>query len=78
MKVIVKVYDESKYNLESKKVAEVQYDKVSKFEVVAMSDETIYSMGFDEVDEYGEYLIITFESGETSTFRNSHVDLFRA
>ena len=34
-------------------------------------------MGFDTVDEFEEYLILTFENGETSTFRNSHVDLFR-
>ena len=28
-------------------------------------------------DAYNEYLVITLENGETSTFCNSHVDLFR-
>lgn len=78
MKVIAKVYNMSKYSPESQKVAEAQYNNVSKIEVIEMTDEQVYSMGYDEVDEYGEYLIITHEDGETSTFRNSHVDIFRA
>lgn len=41
-----------------------------------MSNEEILDKGFDEVDEKGEYLILTFENGETSTFRNSLVDMF--
>ena len=28
-------------------------------------------------DEYNEYLILTLENGEKSTFCNSHVDMFR-
>lgn len=78
MKVIAKVYNMSKYNPESKKVTEIQYNDVSKIEVIEMTDRRAQYLGFDEVDECGEYLIITHESGETSTFRNSNVDLFRA
>ena len=37
----------------------------------------IAAMGFDTVDEFEEYLILTLKSGETSTFCNSHVDLFK-
>ena len=77
MKVKVKVYDMSKYNPNSKKVAEVEYNP-AKIEVVEIPDEQIYAMGFDEADEFGEYLIMTHEDGETSTFRNSHIDVFRA
>ena len=75
MKVKVKVYNMSKYNPNSEKIAEVEYNPV-KIEVVGIPDEQIYAMGFDEIDEYGEYLIMTHGDGETSTFRNSHVDVF--
>lgn len=77
MKVKIKVYNATKYNPDSVKVAEIEYD-IEKFEVVELPDEQVYAMGFDEVDEYKEYLILTHKNGETSTFRNSNVDLFRA
>ena len=77
MNVKVKVYDQSKYNAESKQVAEVEYRNIKAFEVKVIEDEEIFNMGFDEVDEDKEYLILTTEDGETSTFRNSLVDLFR-
>jgi hypothetical protein len=76
MKVKVKVYDGVKYWDGTEKVAEVEYD-IKDYEVKQISDEEIAAMGFDTVDEFEEYLILTFENGETSTFRNSHVDLFR-
>ena len=79
MKVKVIVYNMSKYNPNSEKIAEVEYEPI-KIEVVKIPDEQIYAMGFEEVDEYGEYLIMTHGDGdgdcETSTFRNSHVDVF--
>ena len=76
MKVKVKVYDGVKYWDGTEKVAEVEYD-IKDYEVKQISDEEIAAMGFDTVDEFEEYLILTFENGETSTFRNYHVDLFR-
>lgn len=76
MKVKVKVYDGVKYWDGTEKVAEVEYD-IKDYEVKQISSEEIAAMGFDTVDEFGEYLILTFENGETSTFCNSHVDLFR-
>ena len=79
MKVKVNVYDRCKYYHNSKKIAEVEYSPI-KIEVVKIPDEQIYAMGFEAVDEYGEYLIMTHGDGdgdcETSTFRNSHVDVF--
>ena len=75
MKVKVKVYNMSKYNSNSEEIAEIEYNLV-KIEVVKIPDEQIYAMGFDEIDEYGGYLIMTHGDGETSTFRNSHVDVF--
>lgn len=76
MKVNVKVYDGVKYWDGTEKVAEVEYD-IKDYDVKQISDEEIAAMGFDSVDEFAEYLILTFENGETSTFCNSHVDLFR-
>lgn len=76
MKVKVKVYDGVKYWDGAEKVAEVEYD-IKDYEIRQISDEEIAAMGFDTVDEFEEYLILTFENGETSTFCNSHVDLFK-
>lgn len=77
MNVKVKVYNESKYNKESKKVAEVEYLNIKGYEVRKIEDNEIFEMGFDETDDFQEYLIITLENGETATFRNSLVDMFR-
>ena len=76
MKVKLKVYDGVKYWDGTQKVAEVNYD-IQGYEVKQIPDEDIAAMGFDTVDEFEEYLILTLKSGETSTFCNSHVDLFK-
>lgn len=80
MKVKVKVYDEVKYSPLSEKIAEIEYDKVKGFDVVsdpATVEEIESRTDGSGIDENHEYLILYFENGETSTFRNSHVDLFR-
>lgn len=77
MKIKVKVYDISKYEASSKKVAEVTYENVKSAKVAEISDEEIYAMGFDEVDPNGEYFILEHEDGETSTFMNSMIDAFK-
>ena len=66
MKVKVKVYDGVKYWDGTQKVAEVNYD-IQGYEVKQIPDEEIAAMGFDTVDEFEEYLILTLKSGETST-----------
>lgn len=76
MKILVKVYDGSKYDATSEKVAETRYNDVVSLDVKSISDDEILKV-FDDVDEYGEYAILTFADGTTSTFRNSHVDIFR-
>lgn len=75
MKVTVKVYNGIKYEENSEKIAEINYN-VKGFEVKEIPADEILKE-FDETDEYNEYLILTMEDGETATFRNSHVDLFR-
>lgn len=79
MKVKVKVYDKVKYSPLSEKVAEAEYDRVKGFDVVSdpsKIEEIENCIDADGIDENHEYLVLYFESGETSTFRNSHVDLF--
>ena len=79
MNVKVKVYNEVKYNANSEKVAEVEYNNIRGYEVVTGERATEIGLETDgsSRDDYSEYLIITLENGETSTFRNSYVDLFR-
>ena len=79
LNVKVKVYSGVKYDLSNEKVAEVEYKNIEGFEVVTGERATeIGSMTDEESkDEYNEYLVITFKDGQTATFCNSHVDLFR-
>lgn len=76
MNAKIEVYDICKYNPESKVVAEVEYTDIVKYEVKIIPDEKILE-DYDMVDDYREYLILTFANGETSTYRNSYVDMFR-
>lgn len=78
MKVKVKVYDGVKYNADTKKVAEVEYE-IKGFEVVTGERATEIGLSTDENsrDEYNEYLVLDMGNGETATFCNSHVDMFR-
>lgn len=78
MKVKVKVYDGVKYNADSEKVAEVEYE-IKGFEVVTGERATEIGLSTDENsrDEYNEYLVLDMGNGETATFCNSHVDMFR-
>lgn len=78
MDIKIKVYNGSKYNPQSEKVAEVTYKDIKGFEVKTIEDEEIFGMGFDCVDESKEYLTVTMSDGSVSTFRNSIVDLFVA
>ncbi len=75
MRVLVKVYSGSKYDAASEKVAETRYNDVANISIKTISDDEILKV-LDDVDEYGEYAILTFADGTTSTFRNSHVDIF--
>ena len=75
MKVTIKVYDQCKYNRDSKEVGESTYDIIN-YRIAYKADEEIYDEGFDTVDPYHEYLILEHDDGTTSTFRNSFVDMF--
>ena len=70
MDVKVKIYNGVKYNKDSEKVAEVEYKNIQGFEVVFGERATQIGLETDENsrDEFNEYLVITLEDGETSTF----------
>lgn len=79
MNIKLKFYDGVKYNLESEKIAEIEYNNIRGYKVVTGNKATQIGLETDENsrDEYNEYLIITLENGDKATFRNSHVDMFR-
>ena len=79
LNVKVKIYDGVKYDVSNENVTEIEYRDIESFEVVTGERATeIGSMtDVESRDEYNEYLIITFKDGQTATFCNSHVDLFR-
>ena len=78
MNVKVKIYNGVKYESSSEKVAEVEYTNIRGYEVVTGDRAKKIGLETDKNsrDEHNEYLIITMENGETSTFCNSHVDMF--
>lgn len=76
MNAKIEIHDTCKYNPESQVVAEVDYKNIVKFEVKIIPAEEIEAT-YDMVDDYNEYLILTFADGDTATFRNSYVDMFR-
>lgn len=78
MKVNIKVYDKCKYEKDSKVINALDFNDIISYEVREVpKDEILEEADESCVDDYNEYLILTFENGETSTFRNSYADLFR-
>ena len=75
MKILVKLYNTSKYDLNSVVIKKVELE-VEKVSVETIEDDKIIALGFDEVDPYKEYCVITFKNKEKSYYRNSMVDLF--
>ena len=79
MNVKLKIYNGVRYEATSTKVAEVKYNNIRGYEVVTGEKATEIGNTTDEAsrDKYNEYLVITLNDGETATFCNSNVDLFR-
>lgn len=78
MKVEVRIYNEMKYEA-TEEAARVQYN-INSFSVVTGEAAEKIEAETDGscIDEYHEYLVLKLTDGDTATFRNSHVDLFRA
>lgn len=79
MKVSVKIYDGIKYFRGSEKVSECIYTDVESWKIVGGKEAEEVEKEFigNDLDELQEYLILSFTDGTTSTFRNSHTDLFK-
>lgn len=82
-KVMIKVYDGCKYDAQSKKVAETEYEIVrwGIFNLADFNhDDKMDIINNDMIDEHDEYLRIWTKAeweSESVTYRNSHVDMFR-
>lgn len=78
MRVKVKIYNGSKYDMNSEKAAEHIYDRIKEVITKEIPAPIMYDLGFDTVDPHDEYTILKFENGSTATFRTSFTDVFRA
>ena len=78
MRVKVKVYDRCKYDPQSEKVGEAFYN-INFFKIISGSEAKKIEAESDGscIDDYHEYLVLDLEDGDTATFRNNYVDLFR-
>lgn len=80
-KVMLDVYEECKYTA-SEEVFEnektIEYNNVVAFDVFSGKEAEQIEAETDGscIDDFHEYLVLYFEDGSTSTFRNSYVDLF--
>ncbi len=78
MRINIKLYDKNKYFDASKVIAEVELSGVSSVVVKEIpKNEILRETDGCCFDEYNKYTILTFENGETSTYRHCHVDVFR-
>lgn len=76
----VHVYDGSKYTAKSLSVKVVTYRNVVEWHILTDDEAKEVESLTDENswDENHEYLELHFENGETATFRDSYVDMFRS
>ena len=73
------VFNESKYTADINDKIEVKYTGVKAWSIIegGKEAEAIESIvDVDGIDENHEYLVLHFADGTTSTFRNSHVEMF--
>lgn len=79
--VEVEVYSACKYTASEEvfdNSKKVQYE-IESWEIVTGDDATEIENETDSscVDDFHEYLVLHLTNGETATFRNSYVDMFR-
>ena len=78
MRMNIKLYDRNKYDEGAKVIAEADVtDVVSKVIREISASEILKETDGSCVDDYNKYTILTFENGETSTYRHCYVDVLR-
>ena len=78
----IDVYNECKYTASEKAFENsktVIYEDVASWDIVDGKDADDIEKHTDGscIDDYHEYLVLHFTNGETGTFRNSYVDMYR-
>lgn len=79
--VTLYIFDSCKYSddFDSEKVIKTTYRGLTSWTIVEGGEEAEEIEALTDgssIDEYHEYLILRFEDGSESTFRNSHVTMF--
>ena len=77
------IYENCKYTTKRAELAKeeimVSYTGVKSYSIIEggkEAEEIESIIDASSVDEYHEYLVLHFENGTASTFKNSHVDMF--
>ena len=76
--VEIEIHEEVKYFDQSENLPIIRYTDAVAWEVVHGEAAELIEAESDGscIDKFHEYLVLYFANGETSTFRNSHVDMF--
>lgn len=77
MRVIINFYDTCKYEDDSKVIAECELTDIASFKVKKIPASEILRETDGSCFDYNKYTVLTFENGETRTYRNCYVDIFR-
>ena len=72
------IHEEVKYTDRREDLPRIRYSDVVAFEVVHGEAAAQIEAESDGscIDDFHEYLVLFFANGDTSTFRNSYVDMF--
>ena len=75
----IEIYSENKYKASAEVFAasrRIIYDQIEKWAIISGEDaKEIEEQGL--VDDNHEYLVLYFTDGDSATFRNSYVDMWR-
>ena len=78
MRINIKLYDRNKYEEDSKVIASVDITGIASVVVREIPEsEILKETDGSCVDDYNKYTVLTFNNGETSTYRHCYVDVFR-